>query len=299
MPLEIIDLSQGSEGVEALARDFIEADYDLTRGPLVRCALYRLGENSHALAVGMHHIISDAWSVRVMVEEMAEFYRARQQNRQPFMTPQPLQYSEYAVGQREWLDSEAGTRQMAFWRERLGGEQPPLSLTPDFPHNAQAARRAAYRTLQVEPALVARLSDLAKANGATLFTVLLAALQLQLARLSGQREVRIGVPVAGRAKGFERLVGFFVNTLVLKAEPRPELSVAKWLEQTRAGLKEAQAHQEMPFERLVEELAPSRSLGQQPLFRGVQLPAPAPAGGQLAAGHRDRAGRGAVQPDSL
>ncbi|BCR24637.1 non-ribosomal peptide synthetase [Aquipseudomonas alcaligenes] len=267
MPLEIIDLPQGSERVEGLARDFIEADYDLTRGPLVRCALYRLGENSHALAVGMHHIISDAWSVRVMVEEMAEFYRARQQNRQPFMTPQPVQYSEYAVGQREWLDSEAGTRQMTFWRERLGGEQPPLSLTPDFPHNAQAARRAAYRTLQVEPALVARLSDLAKANGATLFTVLLAALQLQLARLSGQREVRIGVPVAGRAKGFERLLGFFVNTLVLKAEPRPELSVAKWLEQTRAGLKEAQAHQEMPFERLVEELAPSRSLGQQPLFQ--------------------------------
>ncbi|UUY07405.1 amino acid adenylation domain-containing protein [Pseudomonas sp. J452] len=267
MPLEIIDLEGNAEQVEALARDFIEADYDLTRGPLVRCALYRLGENSHALAVGMHHIISDAWSVRVLVEEMAEFYRARQQNRQPFMTPQPLQYSEYAIGQREWLDSEAGIQQMAFWRERLGGEQPPLSLTPDYPHNAQAARRAAYRPLQVEPALVARLSDLAKANGATLFTVLLAALQLQLARLSGQREVRIGVPVAGRAKGFERLVGFFVNTLVLKAEPRPEQSVADWLSQARAGLKQAQANQAMPFERLVEELAPSRSLGQQPLFQ--------------------------------
>ncbi|PYC22571.1 non-ribosomal peptide synthetase [Aquipseudomonas alcaligenes] len=267
MPLEIIDLSQSSECVEALARAFIETDYDLTRGPLVRCALYRLGDNSHALAVGMHHIISDAWSVRVMVEEVGEFYRARQQNRQPFMPPQPLQYSEYAVGQREWLNSEAGARQMAFWRERLGSEQPALSLTPDFPHEAQAARRAAYRKLQVEPALVARLSELAKANGATLFTVLLAALQLQLARLSGQRDVRIGVPVAGRAKGFERLLGFFVNTLVLKAEPRPELSVADWLEQTRAGLKEAQAHQEMPFERLVEELAPSRSLGQQPLFQ--------------------------------
>ncbi|XQE65275.1 amino acid adenylation domain-containing protein [Pseudomonas sp. P3C3] len=267
MPLQIIDLECGDEHLEAMARGFIEADYDLTRGPLVRCALYRLGENRHALAVGMHHIISDAWSVRVMVEEMAEFYRARLQKRQPFMTPQPVQYSEYAVGQREWLDSEAGTRQMTFWRERLGSEQPPLSLAPDFPHDAQAARRAAYRTLQVEPALVARLSDLAKANGATLFTVLLAALQLQLARLSGQREVRIGVPVAGRVKGFERLVGFFVNTLVLKAEPRPELSVAEWLTQTRAGLKVAQANQEMPFERLVEELAPSRSLGQQPLFQ--------------------------------
>ncbi|WP_374323149.1 condensation domain-containing protein [Aquipseudomonas alcaligenes] len=267
MPLQIIDLEGGDEHLEAMARGFIEADYDLTRGPLVRCALYRLGENRHALAVGMHHIISDAWSVRVMVEEMAEFYRARLQQRQPFMTPQPVQYSEYAVGQREWLDSEAGTRQMTFWRERLGSEQPPLSLAPDFPHDAQAARRAAYRTLQVEPALVARLSDLAKANGATLFTVLLAALQLQLARLSGQREVRIGVPVAGRAKGFERLVGFFVNTLVLRAEPRPELSVAEWLAQTRAGLKAAQANQEMPFERLVEELAPSRSLGQQPLFQ--------------------------------
>ncbi|MBD9416215.1 amino acid adenylation domain-containing protein [Pseudomonas sp. PDM16] len=267
MPLEIIDLDGGAEQVEALARDFIEGDYDLTRGPLVRCALYRLGENSHAFAVGMHHIISDAWSVRVLVEEMAEFYRARLQNRQPFMTPQPVQYSEYAVGQREWLASEAGVEQMTFWREHLGSEQPPQSLAPDYPHNAQAARRAAYRTLQVEPTLVARLSDLAKANGATLFTVLLAALQLQLARLSGQREVRIGVPVAGRAKGYERLVGFFVNTLVLKAEPRPEQSVAEWLEQARAGLKLAQANQEMPIERLVEELAPSRSLGQQPLFQ--------------------------------
>ncbi|MBB1519859.1 non-ribosomal peptide synthetase [Aquipseudomonas guryensis] len=267
MPFELIDLQGCAEQVEALARDFIEADYDLTRGPLVRCVLYRLGENSYALAVGMHHIISDAWSVRVLVEEMAEFYRARQQNRQPFMTAQPLQYSEYAIGQREWLGSEAGIQQMAFWRERLGGEQPPLSLTPDYPHSAQAARRAAYRTLQMEPSLVTRLSNLAKANGVTLFTVLLAALQLQLARLSGQREVRIGVPVAGRAKGFERLVGFFVNTVVLKAEPPPELSVAEWLEQTRAGLKQAQAHQEMPFERLVEELAPTRSLGQQPLFQ--------------------------------
>ncbi|MBC9250735.1 hypothetical protein A9179_10650 [Pseudomonas alcaligenes] len=267
MPFELIDLADRAGQLDSLAREFIEADYDLTHGPLVRCALYRLGENSHALAVGMHHIISDAWSVRVLVEEMAEFYRARQQDRQPFMTPQPLQYSEYASGQRQWLDSEAGLQQMAFWRERLGGEQPPLSLAPDFPHNAQAARRAAYRMLKVEPALVARLSDLAKANGATLFTVLLAVLQLQLARLSGQREVRIGVPVAGRAKGFERLVGFFVNTLVLKAEPRPELSVADWLGQARTSLKQAQAHQEMPFERLVEELAPSRSLGQQPLFQ--------------------------------
>jgi len=267
MPLEIIDLAGQADQLEALARDFIEANYDLSRGPLVRCALYRLGENCHAFAVGMHHIISDAWSVRVLVEEMAEFYRARLQQRQPLMTPQSVQYSEYATGQREWLESEAGLQQMAFWRERLGGEQPPLSLTPDYPSNAQAARRAAYRTLKVEPSLVARLSDLAKANRATLFTVLLAALQLQLARLSGQREVRIGVPVTGRNKGYERLVGFFVNTVVLKAVPRPEQSVASWLEQARIDLKQAQANQQMPFERLVEELAPSRSLGQQPLFQ--------------------------------
>ena len=267
MPLEIINLEGSENQVEALARDFIEADYDLTQGPLVRCALYRLDESSHALAVGMHHIISDAWSVRVLVEEVAEFYRARLQNRQPFMTPQPLQYSEYAVEQRQWLESEAGVQQMAFWREHLGNEQPPQSLAPDYPHNAQAARRAAYRMLKVEPQLVARLSELAKASGATLFTVLLAALQLQLARLSGQREVRIGVPVAGRAKGYERLVGFFVNTLVLKAEPHPEQSVSDWLSQARVGLKQAQANQQMPFERLVEELAPSRSLGQQPLFQ--------------------------------
>ncbi|MEK1906359.1 MAG: condensation domain-containing protein, partial [Pseudomonas sp.] len=272
MPLEEIDLSdlspeQQHKQVRELARDFVERQFDLAIGPQIRCALLRLDAQRHAFVVGMHHIVSDAWSVRVLVEEMAEFYRARLQQREPFMTPQPVQYSEYAARQREWLNADAGRQQMDYWREQLGSEQPPLSLAPDFPHSAQAARRAAYRTLQIDPALVARLSDLAKASGATLFTVLLAALQVQLGRLSGQREVRIGVPVTGRAKGYERLVGFFVNTLVLKAEPRPDSSVSAWLAQTRRGLKEAQAHQDIPFEHLVEELAPSRSLGQQPLFQ--------------------------------
>ncbi|MFT5780648.1 MAG: amino acid adenylation domain-containing protein, partial [Pseudomonas sp.] len=267
-PLQLIDLrDQSGVQVETLARAFIEQEYDLTRGPLVRFALYRLGANRHAFAVGMQHIISDAWSVRVLVEEMAEFYRARLQQRPPVMSAQPLQYSQYASGQREWLDSPQGLQQLDFWREQLGTEQPPLSLPADYSHHAQASRRAAYRTLQVAPELVARLRELAKVNGVSLFTLLLAALQLQLARLSGQREVRVGVPVTGRAKGYERLVGFFVNTLVLKAEPRPEQSVSDWLKHTRATLKQAQAHQAMPFERLVEALAPSRSLGQQPLFQ--------------------------------
>ncbi|WP_171006410.1 condensation domain-containing protein, partial [Pseudomonas sp. 2FG] len=272
MPLEEIDLSdlpleQQQAQVRELARDFVERSFDLAVGPQIRCALLRLDAQRHAFVVGMHHIVSDAWSVRVLVEEMAEFYRARLQQREPLMPAQQVQYSEYAARQREWLGADAGREQMDYWRERLGNEQPPLSLAPDFPHSAQAARCAAYRTLHVEPALVARLRDLAKASGATLFTVLLAVLQVQFGRLSGQREVRIGVPVTGRAKGYERLVGFFVNTLVLKAEPQPDSSVSAWLAQTRQGLKEAQAHQDIPFEHLVEELAPSRSLGQQPLFQ--------------------------------
>ncbi len=272
MPLEQVDLgelatAQRQGAVVEQGRAFVERHFDLGRGPQIRCALYRLEADRHALVVAMHHIVSDAWSVRVLFEEMAELYRARQQNRPPMMNALPLEYGDYAERQRQWLASAEGERQLDYWRAQLGEAQPALLLPADFTRPAQADRRAAYRMLELQPQLVGRLRGLAKACGATLFTVLLAALQLQLARLSGQREVRIGVPVTGRAHGHERLVGFFVNTLVLAGQPLPGLSVRDWVGRTRECLRQGLDHQHMPFEQLVEALAPARSLGQQPLFQ--------------------------------
>ncbi len=272
MPLEQVDLGElaaelRQAAAEEQGRAFVERHFDLGRGPQIRCALYRLQADRHGLVLSMHHIVSDAWSVRLLFEDMAEFYRAHQQRRAPTLSTLPLQYCDYAEQQRQWLASGEGRQQLDYWRAQLGEEQPALLLPADFSRPAQADRRAAYRLLELEPQLVGRLRGLAKACGATLFSVLLAALQLQLARLSGQREVRIGVPVAGRAHGHERLVGFFVNTLVLAGQPLPGLSVRDWIGRTRQCLRQGLNHQQMPFEQLVEALAPTRSLGQQPLFQ--------------------------------
>ncbi|MET1081128.1 MAG: condensation domain-containing protein, partial [Pseudomonas sp.] len=267
LALERLDFPAGDEALREAARAFVARPYDLTRGPVLRIGLYRLGENRHGLVVAMHHIVSDAWSVRVLLEEMAEFYRAAQQGRAPFMTALPLTYPEYALQQRDWLAGDEGAKQLAYWRSQLSEPLPPLALPADFAREGQAAQRAAYRLLPLDAELVGGLKALAKSCGVTIFGVLLAALQLQLARLSGQPEVRIGVPVANRARGHERLVGFFVNTLVLGGRPRPQESVRDWLARVGAGVRDGQAHQALPFEQLVEDLAPARSLGQNPLFQ--------------------------------
>ncbi|MBX9762632.1 MAG: amino acid adenylation domain-containing protein [Pseudomonadaceae bacterium] len=272
MPLEQVDLSELAAEIRQHAvveqgRAFVERHFDLGHGPQVRCVLYRLQTDRHALVLSMHHIVSDAWSVRVLFEDLTEFYRAHQQHRAPTLSTLPLQYCDYAKQQRQWLASDEGRQQLDYWRAQLGEEQPALVLPVDVTRPAQADRRAAYRLLELEPQLIGRLRGLAKACGATLFSVLLAALQLQLARLSGQREVRIGVPVAGRGRGHERLVGFFVNTLVLAGQPLPGLSVREWISCTRQCLRQGLNHQQMPFEQLVDALAPARSLGQQPLFQ--------------------------------
>ncbi|WP_369959644.1 amino acid adenylation domain-containing protein [Pseudomonas benzenivorans] len=272
LALEECDLTalageQQEQEVRRQGRACVERPYDLGVGPLFRAVLYRLGAERQVLLIGMHHIVSDAWSVGVLLKELAECYAAHRQGRAPGLKALPQTYGDYAASQRQWLAGDEGRRQLDFWTRTLGREQPSPGLADDFPRQPRADRDAAYRTLQLQPALVSALRELGGSAGCTLFGVLLAALQVQLSRLSGQREVRIGVPVAGRSKARERLIGFFVNTLVLAARPQPQLGVGDWLAQTKASLDQALAHQGTPLEQLVEALAPERSLGQQPLFQ--------------------------------
>ncbi|MEK8079861.1 amino acid adenylation domain-containing protein [Pseudomonas sp. XK-1] len=266
LALEERDLRGEPQQLEVVTREQAARAFDLARGPLLRVQLLRLDDQQWRLQVVTHHIVSDGWSIGVFSAELAQAYAALCQGQPANLAELPVQYADFAIWQRAWLEAGEGARQLHYWRERLGGEQPVLAL----PYRQAAGQmRHAVRLGQALPAgLSARLRGLAQSEGATLFQLLLAAFQLLLARYSGQRDIRVGVPVANRQRGeIAPLIGFFVNTQVLRAELSPQQSFRVLLAQVRQRALEAQDHQDLPFDQLVEALAPERSLGQTPLFQ--------------------------------
>ncbi|SEI40591.1 non-ribosomal peptide synthase domain TIGR01720/amino acid adenylation domain-containing protein [Azotobacter beijerinckii] len=264
--LEEHDLRGAPQRLEELANAHAARPFDLAGDPPLRVQLLRLDAARWRLQIVTHHIVSDGWSIGVFAAELAGAYAALQQGRAPALAPLPIQYADFALWQRAWLEAGEGERQLAYWRERLGGEQPPLALP--YRQDGGAGRSAARLVREIPAALAARLGELARGEGATLFQLLLAAFQLLLARYSGQRDIRVGVPVANRQRAeIAPLIGFFVNTQVLRAELRPRESFRDLLGQVRQRALEAQEHQDLPFDRLVEALAPARSPGQTPLFQ--------------------------------
>jgi amino acid adenylation domain-containing protein/non-ribosomal peptide synthase protein (TIGR01720 family) len=246
----------------------IERPFDLAQGPLLRVSLLCLGEEEHVLVLVQHHIVSDGWSMQVMVQELMQLYAAYSQGQELQLPALPIQYADYALWQRSWMEAGEKSRQLEYWQALLGGEQPVLELPLDHSRPAQQSFRGARLDLALEPALVAGLKGMAQREGATLFMVLLASFQALLCRYSGQQDIRIGVPVANRNRvETERLIGFFVNTQVLKADFEPQLTFGQLLAQTKRRALEAQAHQDLPFEQLVEALQPERSLSHNPLFQ--------------------------------
>ncbi|WP_050577287.1 non-ribosomal peptide synthetase [Pseudomonas cremoricolorata] len=242
--------------------------FDLEHGPLLRVGLLRESAEQHVLAVTQHHIVSDAWSMQRMVEELLHAYDALRQGRTPDLPALPVQYADYAVWQRERLAAGEGERQLAYWQGQLGSDHTPLELPLDRPRPAQASGRGATLGVELPAALVQRLRALAQQEGATLFMLLLASWQVLLHRYSGQAQVRVGVPVANRQQlATEGLLGFFVNTQVLQAHIDPQMPLRALLAQVRQSAVEAQAHQDLPFERLVEALQPQRSQAHHPLFQ--------------------------------
>ncbi|HEY6350740.1 MAG TPA: amino acid adenylation domain-containing protein, partial [Candidatus Angelobacter sp.] len=266
-----VDLSglTEAEREDAMRRHTAEVmkPFDLSRGPLMRVRVLTLGVNDHALLLTMHHIIGDGWSLSVFMSEIAVLYEAFVQGQESPLPELEIQYADYASWQRAYLQGEVLERQLDYWRKQLANV-PVLDLPTDRARPAVPSHKGAYVLLNLPPELLERLKKLSRQEGTTLFMVLLAAFQLLLARYSGQEDIPVGTDVANRTRTeVESLIGFFVNQLVLRVNTSKRLTVRKLLAHVRQVCLGAYAHQDLPFERLVQEMNPERSLSHTPLFQ--------------------------------
>jgi len=266
--LVIARVEADAENLQQQVETEIARPFDLQAGPLLRITLLRLADDEHVLVLVQHHIVTDGWSMQVMVDELVQLYAAHCQGQAPQLPELALQYADYAHWQRQWMAAGERERQLAYWRQLLGGEQPMLELPTANARPAVQSYRGASLQLELPEALATGLKALAQREDVTLFMVLLASFQSLLYRYSGQQDIRIGVPIANRNRvEVERVVGFFVNTQVLKADIDGQITVGQLLQQVKRRSLDAQGHQDLPFEQLVEALQPERSLSHNPLFQ--------------------------------
>ncbi|MEH1814616.1 MAG: MupA/Atu3671 family FMN-dependent luciferase-like monooxygenase [Nostoc sp.] len=268
--LSIIDLPETEVQQVAIAE--AQKSFDLTTGPLLRITLLRLHETEHVLLLTMHHIIADGWSIGVFVQELAEFYHTGSQ-----LPDLSIQYADFALWQREWLQGETLDKLLAYWRQQLAGSNFILDLPTDRPRRSFASCRqtspiqtfTGQKQMLVLPQfLVKELKALSRSEGVTLFMTLLAVFQVLLHRYSQQDDILVGTPIANRNLGeTEPLIGMFVNTLILRTDLSGNPSFRALLQRVRAVALGAYAHQDLPFEKLVEELQPQRDLSRNPIFQ--------------------------------
>ncbi|HEX7239558.1 MAG TPA: amino acid adenylation domain-containing protein, partial [Longimicrobiaceae bacterium] len=244
--------------------------FDLARGPLLRAMLLRLGGEDHVLCLTLHHVVSDGWSMKVLVREVSALYGAASRGGSAVLPELPVQYADYAVWQRAWLSGELLEAQIGYWKERLSGAPPLLELPTDRPRAPGQSPRAESHGFVLSPELSQGLRALSRREGATLFMTVLSAWQALLGRWSGQEDVVVGTPIAGRTRReLEGLIGFFVNMLVLRAELGGDPTWRELLARVRETALGAYSHQDLPFERLVEELAVERSVSHTPVFQAA------------------------------
>jgi amino acid adenylation domain-containing protein len=275
--LPIVDLTSiaGEQEREAeavrLAQEEAREPFDLKQAPLFRGKLLRLGVLDHVLLFTMHHIISDAWSMGVLIEEISVLYDAFSIGRPSPLSEIPIQYADFSEWQREWLAGGVLEAQLAYWKEQLAGIS-VLQLPTDRPRPTTQSQNGAVYEFAVEAKVAQQLRKLAEERGATLFMVLLSAFQTLLYRYSGQADIAVGTPTAGRGSNeTEKLIGFFINTLVLRGDLFGAPSFLELLQRTKEVTLEAYTHQDVPFEKLVEVLSPERNLGSTPLFQVMMV----------------------------
>ncbi|EPL10975.1 peptide synthase [Pseudomonas sp. CF150] len=275
--LSTIDLSDLPNAVrEARAQEVREdqarSPFDLETGPLLRVTLVRLGDEEHQLLVTLHHIIADGWSLNILIDEFSRLYAAAAQGQSLELPPLALQYADYGSWQRQWLAEGEGQRQLTYWTAQLGDEHPALNLATDHPRAAQHRHSASRHRQRLDARLSAAIRQTAQAHDSTPFMLLLATFQTLLYRYSGQRNIRIGVPNANRPRHeTQGLIGFFINTLVLRAELDGRLPFNQLLAATRETTLAAQAHQDLPFEQLLEAFPQAREQGMfQVMFNHQQ-----------------------------
>ncbi len=273
LPLPILSLEEVAEDereaeVKRLTDEEARKPFDLSSGPLLRTTLLRLGAQEHVLLFTMHHIISDGWSIGIMMGEMAILYNAYTAGHESPLPALPIQYADFACWQREWLQGEVLEEQLAYWRTQLGDKLPVLELPTDRPRPATPSHRGAREFIDLSPALSEGLKSLGRAEGATLFMTLLAAFQTLLFRHTGQDDLVVGTDIANRHRGeVENLIGFFVNQLVLRTDLSGDPTFVELLGRVREVTLGAYAHQDLPFEKLVHALEPERDLSRSPLFQ--------------------------------
>ncbi|WP_157119418.1 non-ribosomal peptide synthetase, partial [Azohydromonas lata] len=273
LDFRLIDLERFAAGERELrAREAAQGvsgtAFDLGEGPLLRVGLIRLSPREHLLVVVMHHIVSDGWSMQILVQELVAQYRAHGRGEAAPLQPLPVQYADYAVWQRRWLEAGEAQRQLAYWTAHLGAEHPVLQLPTDHARRADGRYTAARHGFELPAELAGRLRRRVQGQGATLFTALLAGFQVLLGQYTGQQDIRVGVPIANRHRvETEGVVGFFVNTQVLRAVVGNSDTLEQVLRRTQDAARDAQACQDLPFEQLVDALQPARSLGTHPLFQ--------------------------------
>ena len=273
LDLSLIDLStlreeEREREAQRRAAEEARAPFNLATGPLIRAGLVRLGAEDHVLLVTMHHIISDGWSMGVLIKEVGALYRAFLENETSPLTELPVQYADFAVWQRRWLSGEVFETHLRYWRRQLSGELTVLNLPTDKPRPEVQSFRGSSQSLQLPAPLTEALNVLLKREGVTLFMLLLAAFKALLSRYTDQSDIVIGSPIANRNRvELEGLIGFFVNTLTLRTDLSGNPTFRELMGRVRAVALEAYAHQDMPFEQLVEQMHPERTMSRNPLFQ--------------------------------
>jgi amino acid adenylation domain-containing protein len=251
-----------------LAAEEARTPFNLAEGPLLRVKVLRLAADDHLLLITMHHIISDGWSIQILMREIRELYEAHANKREAALPDLPIQYADFAVWQRGWLQSERLEEQLSYWRTQLADAPPLLELPTDRPRPTFKTFHGADVRLSFSKSLSENITRLSRREGATLFMTLLSAFSTLLYRYSGQRDILIGTPIANRNRAeTESLIGFFINTLIMRTRFAEQMTFRELLGQVRETALEAYARQDLPFEKLVEELQPERTLSHSPVFQ--------------------------------
>ncbi|HEX5884420.1 MAG TPA: amino acid adenylation domain-containing protein [Pyrinomonadaceae bacterium] len=285
--LEVIDLRrlprpQREQTAQRLTDEEAQRPFDLARGPLLRVRLLKLDDEEHILLVTLHHIVSDGWSAGILGDELTTLYQAFSLGQSSSLPELPIQYADFAMWQRDWLSGQVLEEQLGYWRKKLSGALPVLELPGDRLRPAIQSSRGASEAIDLPEELSRKLRSLSNDEGATLFMTLLAAFMLLIHRYTGQTDICVGVPIANRNRAeTENLIGFFVNNLVLRSDLEGNPTFRSFLAQIEQETLNAYAHQDMPFEKLVEELQPERSLSYMPLFQLMFMVQNSPPGNSI------------------
>ncbi|AFQ15020.1 non-ribosomal peptide synthase/polyketide synthase [Bacillus thuringiensis] len=268
MDLTKLSLEERERKLEQWIQTEVESPFDLEQGPLFRGKLIRISEEEWILLCNMHHIISDGWSMEILLQEWMAFYENAIGEKQAELEPLPVQYADFAQWQREWLKDELLYQQLAYWKEELSGELPVLMLPMDRPRPPVQTHHGLTHNVLLSRSLLDKLNELSRQEGATLFMTLLAAYQSFLARYTGQTDIIVGSPIANRNyREIEGLIGFFVNTLVYRADLSNAPAFQELLSQVRIKALKAYEYQDVPFEKIVEVIQPERNTSHSPIFQ--------------------------------